>query len=182
MKIEKPSEMALIFQYGSNMSSKRINSKSRLNGCARFIGVAYTKDNYELEFTVWSKTNKCATANIKPCNSGRKIWGALYVIPWSIIKWNPSGCYKTLDSIEGECVNYKRQAICIRDQNDNLIENEVQTYLGKSLKSGIKTSLKYVKHIIFGLREHNISDDYVKYIKSQVIENNSNLKKHIESF
>ncbi len=68
--------MALVFQYGSNVSSTRLNSKNRLRGDAHFVGITYTEYKHELEFSVWSKTNQCAAANIVH-GLGRKIWGVL---------------------------------------------------------------------------------------------------------
>lgn len=176
MKTKKFSEMMLIFQYGSNMLSENINAKDRLNGEAHFVAIAYTKDDYELEFTVWSKKNNCAAANIRICDSGREIWGVLYEIPCYRVKRDHAGLCRTLDSIEGEGDNYRRANIWIKDQKGNTIKREVQTYLGKRLKKGEKTSSKYIKHIIKGLREHNIPRDYIEYVKTRAIENNPELK------
>ena len=179
MKTDRFSDQALIFQYGSNMSSKRLNEKNRLNGEARFVGIAYTKDDYELEFTVWSKKNKCAVANIRLCDSGRKIWGVLYEIPWHRVKRDLSGLCRTLDSIEGEGKTYRRTVISLRSQNGHLIDQELQTYLGLRPEKGKTTSLEYVSYIIKGLREHNMPNDYVNYVKTQAIGNNPELKNDI---
>jgi len=43
-----------------------------MKGDAKPVGIAYTKDDYELDFTVWSNGNQCAAADIVP-GSGRKI-------------------------------------------------------------------------------------------------------------
>jgi hypothetical protein len=48
--------MAIVFQYGSNMSVARLNCTDCLAGDAKLIGVARTVESYELAFTVWSKT------------------------------------------------------------------------------------------------------------------------------
>ncbi len=40
--------MALIFQYGSNLSEERINSRERFDGSAIKNGIVYTISNYEL--------------------------------------------------------------------------------------------------------------------------------------
>jgi hypothetical protein len=171
--------MALVFQYGSNTSSKRINSSDRLQGDACPVGIAYTKDDFELEFTIWSQTNKCASANIKP-GSGRKIWGVLYEIPDYLISRETSGKRKSLDAIEGEGKNYKKGPIALLYQNGLPIEQKVITYVGVNRKSGIETSLKYACHIIKGLREHKIPDDYTEYVKTRVIANNPKLRNDIK--
>jgi hypothetical protein len=88
--------MALVFQYGSNARSERLNANDRLCGDARPVGIAHTQDYYELDFTVWSKKNKCAAADIVP-GSGRKIWGVLYEIPDYLIRRETSGKRKSLD-------------------------------------------------------------------------------------
>ena len=72
--------MALVFQYGSNVSRGRLNAASRLKGRARFLCAVQTQEDYELSFTVWSEGNGCAAADLVPRGS-RKIWGALYDIP-----------------------------------------------------------------------------------------------------
>lgn len=161
------------------MSKERINAKDRLNDRARLVGIASTKDNYELEFTVWSENNNCAAANIRLCDSGRKIWGVLYEIPWYLVKRDRAKLCRTLDNIEGEGKNYLRKDICVKDQNGNIINKKVQTYLGKGRKKGIRTSLVYVAYIIKGLRDHNIPNEYIEYVKMRAIENNPDLKNDI---
>ncbi len=100
--------MALVFQYGSNMSSKRINSDSRLKGDASVIGVANAKKDFELVFDIDSKSNKCAAADITHV-SGRRIWGVLYEIADRLICRDTSGARKSLDEIEGEGSNYQER-------------------------------------------------------------------------
>ena len=43
--------MAVVFQYGSNMSVRQLNSADRLAGDAKLIGVARTVESYDLAFT-----------------------------------------------------------------------------------------------------------------------------------
>src|SRR5688572_21902663 len=79
---------ALIFQYGSNMSTARLNSLDRLQGDARPIGIAYTDENYDLLFDIWSTSNNCAAADI--VTGEKKIWGVVYEIPQWLIRREPS--------------------------------------------------------------------------------------------
>ncbi len=73
--------MTLVFQYGSNMSVARLNSNDRLDGDAKTIGVARTAESFELMFSVWSKTNNCAAADLVPSKIGRSVYGVVYDIP-----------------------------------------------------------------------------------------------------
>lgn len=172
--------MALVFQYGSNTSSERINSNDRLRGDACPVGIAYTEDDFELEFIVWSHRNQCATANIAP-SSGRKIWGILYEIPDYLVRRETSGSRRSLDAIEGEGQNYQRTTIALRYPNGLPVEREVITYVARNRRSELRTSLQYARHIIRGLREHNAPDDYIEYVKARVIANNPDLRNDIEA-
>ena len=73
--------MALVFQYGSNMSVVRLNSDGRLAGDAKAVCVATTVEPFELVFSVWSKSNSCAAADLLPSSAGRNVYGVLYEIP-----------------------------------------------------------------------------------------------------
>jgi len=53
-----------VFQYGSNCSATRLNSRERLGGAAIPIGIAETVEEYQLQFDVWSDGNNCAAADI----------------------------------------------------------------------------------------------------------------------
>lgn len=172
--------MALVFQYGSNTLSERINSNERMQGDACPVGIAYTEDDFKLEFTVCSHKNKCAAANIVP-SSGRKIWGILYEIPDYLIRRETSGIRKSLDAIEGEGQNYQRTAIALRYLNGLPVNRESITYVALNRESGLRTSLEYARYIIRGLREHNVPGDYIKYVKVRVIANNPVLRNDIEA-
>ena len=56
--------MPLIFQYGSNCDTERLNSPERLAGAAIERGRAQSMDEYEIEFDVWSNGNGCAAADL----------------------------------------------------------------------------------------------------------------------
>jgi len=143
------------------------------------ISIAYTEDDYELDFTVWSKCNKCAAADVV-LGSGRKIWGVLYEIPDHLIRRATSGCRKSLDSIEGEGTNYKRKGITLRYQNGLHVKGNPIIYVVINKRKGLQTSLEYGRYIVIGLREHNVPKEYVEYVKARIIANNPNLKNDIE--
>ena len=171
--------MALVFQYGSNMSVARINHPDRLASDAVPIGIARTVETFELMFTVWSKTNTCAAADIVPSKTGRSIYGVVYDIPDFLLPRYAAKEHnrKSLDEIEGESTNYVRRKIDLVKTNG--LRLCAFTYVVKYRKTGLKTSLAYVRHILDGLKEHDIPEEYRQYVLSQIIENNSELEKEI---
>lgn len=166
--------MAVVFQYGSNISEERINSSTRLNGKAKKIGIANTLENFEFDFTVWSQKNNCATADLIP-NFGRKIFGVLYSIPDDSVyrELCPKGeiC---LDQIEGEGKTYIRQVIKVANIEDNKIVEAV-TYFVKKREFGLLTSLDYVTHILDGMKRNKIPNEYIEYVISRIKSNNPNI-------
>ena len=163
--------MSLVFQYGSNASSAQINSSCRLGGAAKLVGLVYTKEKFDFDFTHWSKCNNCATADITP-GGERNIYGVLYDIPDERIFRHMGKGRITLDEIEGECTSYCRikiQVIQISKQ-DNL--RDALTYVVKNPQKGLKTETSYVRHIISGLCEHGAPEEYIQYIKDRAAESN----------
>ena len=156
--------MALVFQYGSNCSNSQINGQDRLYGDAKFVAIAETVDDYTLAFDVWSKNRECAASNIVP-SPGNKVWGVLYEVPDFLIEREAAVKHrrKSLDAIEGESMNYARQWIDIRCETGQLLR--AITYRAINPKPDLKTSLKYVRHIVEGLREHAVSEEYVAKVK-----------------
>lgn len=168
--------MALVFQYGSNMSVARLNGEDRLRGDAKPICIARTAELFDLMFSVWSKSNNCAAADLVSGKSGRSIYGVVYEVPDFLLGRDTAKQRnrKSLDEIEGEGTNYVRAMI-------DLIANDgstvcATTYLVKDRKADLKTSLAYVRHILHGLREHDIPAEYCQYVLAKVIENNSDLE------
>jgi len=169
--------MTLIFQYGSNAFSERLNSDKRLKGDALPIELVVTVGSFRLDFTTWSEGNQCAAADIVP-DSDRRIWGVLYRIPDHLVEREKSGDRKSLDAIEGD--NYQRVPIKVEKQDGTPIEDDVFTYMVINKRYDIRTSYKYAEYIITGLREHKAPDEYINYVKTRVITNNPDLKQLIE--
>jgi len=174
--------MALVFQYGSNMSSARLNGEDRLAGNAKTICVAKTVEPFELVFSVWSNSNNCAAADLLPSKTGRSIYGVLYEVPDFLLSRDTAKQKnrRSLDAIEGEGTNYVRATI-------DLIANDGEslraiTYLVKNRQLSIKTSAAYVAHIFAGLREHGIPAEYFQYVRSKIIENNGDIKDALHAF
>lgn len=161
--------MALIFQYGSNTSSSRLNSSDRLCGDAKDMGLVCTSQNFELDFDVWSNRNSCAASDIRE-GAGRRIWGVLYEVPDHLV-WGPVPAgRKTFDQIEGS--SYQRRTIGVRRPDGTPVDGDVFTYTVRKPASGLKTSLDYVTHILAGLREHDAPEDYLAYVLARIGINN----------
>lgn len=112
---------------------------------------------------------------------GRKIWGVLYEIPDELIDRNTSGNRKSLDAIEGR--KYERRTIRVVRADGTPVE-KVITYVVKpdERANDIQTSVEYCSHILNGLRQHDVPNDYIEYVKRQMIANNQNLQVCIENF
>jgi hypothetical protein len=52
------------------------------------------------------------------------------------------------------------------------------TYV-RNREPGLKTSLAYVRHILCGLKEHDVPEGYYQYVVSRVIQNNSELRPNV---
>lgn len=168
--------MALVFQYGSNTSSTRLNSDERLRGGARDLGLVCTEAPFELDFDVWSTGNACAAADILE-GRGRPIWGVLYEVPDYLIQRETAGERKSLDAIEGR--HYGRRPIRVQRLDGTRVAGEVTTYTVVNPEPGRRTLIEYASHIIAGLREHDAPDEYLAYVKARVIANNPDLAAQI---
>jgi Gamma-glutamyl cyclotransferase, AIG2-like len=84
-------------------------------GDAKFLDIAKTVKDLELAFDVWSKRRKCAAANMVR-KEGGSVWGVLYEVPDDLIDREKAKARgpKSLDEIEGEGTNYKREFIDVR--------------------------------------------------------------------
>lgn len=178
-KRDSGAPMALVFQYGSNCLESEINSPSRLRGDAMFADIAETVEDFELAFDVQSARRGCAASDIVRKHGG-KVWGVLYEIPDYLIgrKTAKARGRKSLDEIEGEGKNYKREAIKVRRQNGEI--TSALTYTVRDPKPGLKTDIDYVRRILRGLREHKVEDEYIARVKSIAAANNPDIAPQLE--
>jgi len=58
--------MALVFLYGANMSSIRLNGPDQMAGLAAPMGLALTVEEFELDFTCMSRRHACGIADLTP--------------------------------------------------------------------------------------------------------------------
>ena len=164
----------LVFQYGSNMSSVRLNSDARLQGEAVSLGLAMTNALFDMDFTYFSRENGCAAADLIE-NGSCRILGVLYEIPKRRVLRECSGGPRTLDDVEGEGVAYVRTAIRVMRTENEREALEAVTYLVKVPQAGFRTCAGYVHHILAGLREHRAPEAYVTYVKGRIVRNNPEL-------
>jgi hypothetical protein len=162
--------MTIVFQYGSNCFSTRLNSPDRLNGDAVFLGRA-DLEGYRLVFDVWSDGNACAASDIIE-SPGHTVQGVLYEVPDFLMSrtTTPPG-RRSFDSVEGS--RYERHNVSVHRRVDASIMGAI-TYVAKASdrQQGIRTSFAYVEHIIRGLRESGADPKYIEEIKREASESN----------
>jgi cation transport regulator ChaC len=171
--------MSLVFQYGSNTSSARLNSQERLEGAAIPIGLGRTVGKYDLAFTRQSERQGYAVADLIPGRT--RVLGVIYEIPDSRIYRNPSLRIRTLDQIEGEGRAYRRTPIEV-ERLDTGEAAQMLTYLVIERTTGLRTSVDYVRHIITGLREFGAPEDYVRYVKTRATDSIPDARELIEAY
>ncbi len=108
------------------------------------------------------------------------MWGVLYEIPDYLIRRTSAQARgrKSLDAIEGEGTNYKRETIQVRKTNGEIVS--ALTYTVKDPQPGLRTNIAYVRHIVYGLREHKISDEYIAKVKAIAAANNPEIAADVE--
>ena len=153
--------MPLIFQYGSNCTTARLNSPTRLNGHAADRGRAQTVDDFEIAFDVYSQTNGCAASDLIS-TPGLNAWGVLFEIPDDFIRGKRADGQKTLAKIEGP--RYEEKPVRVRDGDGNV--RDAITFLVKPAehRQGLWTTAAYVSWIVYGLRAHEVPEDYIAHV------------------
>ena len=122
--------------------------------------------DYDIAFNVWSQKNGCAASDLIPApGTDRRAWGVLYEIPADLIRGKRKDKRKTLAQIEGPL--YEEKPIRVRDENGNVIEEPVVTFLviPNEHRDGLWTSFEYVRFIVNGLRAHGVEEVDPAYIQ-----------------
>lgn len=117
----------------------------------------------------------CAAASIREVQHGRRIFGVVYDIPDELVDRN-SAKYsgnRSLDAIEGEGTNYVR--IHINVFHVHGLSDTMATYVAKHDDRDKQTSYEYACHILSGIEEHNIPDEYRNYVISCILKSNPTL-------
>lgn len=170
--------MTVVFQYGSNCLESEINGQDRLRGDAKVLDIAETIEDFELAFDVESIGRGCAASDIvrKP---GSKVWGVLFNVPDYLIGRMTAKAVsrKSFDQIEGEGTNYQRETVMVRRPCGEIVS--ALTYTVRHPKSGLKTNIDYVRHIIQGLREHGVPVEYIDKVKTIAEANNPDIAANV---
>jgi hypothetical protein len=111
---------------------------------------------------------------------GAKAWGALYEVPDYLINRDTAKARgrKSFDAIEGESTNYKRETIDVRRLNGDVVP--ALTYTVKDPQPGLRTNIEYVGHIVRGLREREVPDEYIAKVKTIAAANNTDIAAEVE--
>ncbi len=161
--------MPLVFQYGSNCTAARLNGPKRLKGHADDRGRAQTVENFEIVFDVYSQTNNCAASNLVP-TPGRQAWGVLYEVPEDFIRGRRTDGQKTLEQIEGP--RYEEKPIRVIAKSGEPREAVTFVVREEERRLGLATSAAYVSWIVYGLREHDVPEDWITHVLEVAIETN----------
>ena len=156
--------MPLVFQYGSNCKTSEINRKKRLDGRATDHGRARTTEEFEIAFNKWSQGRGCAAADLtRPESGGRRIWGVLY-------KVSGRDLIRIAQDIEG--ASYEPKEIKVEDAAGDV--KTATTFVVKADRrhDGLWTSAEYVGHIVNGLHDHDVPEEYIQHVIEVAIETN----------
>ena len=154
--------MTLVFQYGSNCTSARLNGPNRLNFGARDLGQAQTVDDFDIAFNFDSKANGCAASDLIEV-PGRKAWGVLY-------RLSKADFERLKRDIEGP--RYQEKPIRVVDQQGK--KRNATTFVVREgeRRQGLVTSAAYVSWIVYGLREHGVPEHWIAHVIEVAIETN----------
>jgi len=164
----------LLFQYGSNMSSRRLNEPRRLNGAAIPVG-SVVLEGWEVRFDLYSRTNGCGVADIVPAQD-ETVYGALFEVPRELLI-APAGARSRMDEIEGARAdatgNYARYSVYVLKGDRHF---QAYTYVGtedgrerfsRMAPEARRVSKEYFDHLSVGAKEFGLPDTYVAYLRRQ---------------
>lgn len=165
----------LIWQYGSNMDEDRLNSPGRLDGSAKFVGLAL-KRGYRVAFT-HTNNEGVGTSDIIESDPTDFVIGVLYKIP--------EGKLPKLRSIEGvnsgahkEVANFKLTKLDHQLNETNQVV-QVITYIVVRKERNPPTNSEYANHILKGIRDRKMGTEYFDKIKTIILENNPKIKNEL---
>lgn len=142
-----PSDGLLHFAYGSNMSTKRL--ESRLKSVVRKRGVGKLGE-YRIRFDKKSDDGSGKT-NIVP-TAGDAVWGVL-------LDLTPAQ-YKALAKQEK---GYKEQGFTIQLGSADV---QAKAFVAQKTVGNLRPTRIYLNYLIAGAREHQLPTDYIKMLES----------------
>ena len=165
--------MLLVFQYGSNLSTARLNGPDRLQGAAEVVGLARTVDPFRISFDADTGAGWAAANLLR--EGDEPAVGVLYRIPEERVVRGVSPGVRTLDDIEHESQIYARQEIGVHCEAHGEDSIEVWTYLVIEPRRGVPTRWEYVRHILIGLVEHGAPLAYRRRVEQRILEHQPDL-------
>ncbi len=153
--------MPLVFQYGSNCS--RLRLESRLKERVEDLGRALTVEEFEIAFNKRRQESGSAAADLVKPRKGKRIWGVLYEV-------SKAG-FKRLKVIEGP--SYRPKNIVVEDSTG--VVRTAKTFRVKrdARRRSLWTTAEYVSYIVNGLRAHEVPEEYVQHVLKNAIETNA---------
>jgi cation transport regulator ChaC len=142
--------IAWCFAYGSNM-----NRALMLSRAGKILEERPGRlENYQLLFNKKVRGGT-ATANIRPA-PGKVVEGVLYKINES--------AFRTLDRAEGAPEHYRRIEVNVVDASGQAIT--AQAFIATKVEKGLRPAGHYLKTILDGALEHNLTAEYMETIKT----------------
>ena len=142
--------IAWYFAYASNM-----NRAQMLSRAGEILEERPGRlENYELLFNK-KVCGGTANANIRPAQ-GKAVEGVLY-------KVNESA-FRSLDRAEGAPEHYRRIEVNVLDAGGESIA--AQAFIASKVEKGLHPAGHYLKTILEGAAEHNLTAEYMELIKS----------------
>jgi cation transport regulator ChaC len=141
---------AWYFAYASNMNRAQMRSRAGQLLEDRLARL----ENYELVFNKKARGGG-AHANIRPA-PGKAVEGVLYKIN--------EAAFRMLDRAEGAPEHYRRIEVEVRDASGQPFA--AQVYIASKVEKGsLRPAAHYLKTILDGAAEHNLSADYIEKIQ-----------------
>ena len=142
--------IAWYFAYASNMSRAQMLSRA-----GEILDERPGRlENYELLFNKKVRGGT-ASANIRPVQ-GKVVEGVLYKINES--------AFRTLDRAEGAPEHYRRIEVNILDASGQAVA--AQAFIATKVEKGLHPAAHYLKTILEGAVEHNLTAEYMEMIKT----------------
>ncbi|MCP5139538.1 MAG: gamma-glutamylcyclotransferase [Chromatiales bacterium] len=156
------SNTVLVFCYGSNMLTARIQARCRSASC---LGIAELR-GYELR---WHKrsidgSGKC---DVVAGSAHSAVFGVVYTVPWSE--------KADLDRAEGLGNGYDERTVSVRLQGNPI---DVALYSATNTDAALKPYTWYVALVVEGARQHGLPPDYVSQLAATEAVQDANCERH----
>jgi gamma-glutamylcyclotransferase len=155
----------LVFSYGSNMLSARIQERCP---SAQAVGVA-TLARYEL---AWHKRSRDGSGkcDVVPCGAESVVWGVVFRVPHSE--------KRALDRAEGLGQGYEERTVVV-SLND--CRTEVVLYAATDVDPALRPYTWYLELVLAGAREHRLPADYVARLVAVDSGDDPDTKRHAQN-